>query len=132
MVMKRMFLMSTAFLAMLASAQVVEDFKPASTNQEGQEYPMVNSQRMVRARISAPDANSVKLDIGGVKYDLVKDAEGKFELKIGEGIAGMVASTGEYYFVEDIETDVRFLRPNLAEKYADTKIGESELLVITE
>ena len=76
MVIRRLFLMSTAFLAVLASAQVVEDFKPASTNQEGQEYPMVNSQRMVRARISAPNATSVKLDIGGVKYDLVKDAEG--------------------------------------------------------
>ena len=74
--MKRVFLMMTAFAAVVCSAQVVEDFKPASTNQEGQEYPMVNSQRMVRARISAPDAKSVKLDIGGVKYDLVKDAEG--------------------------------------------------------
>ena len=74
--MKRMFLLSAAFVAAMASAQVVEDFKPASTNQEGHEYPMVNSQRMVRAQISAPEANSVKLDIGGVKYDLVKDANG--------------------------------------------------------
>ena len=74
--MKRKILMMAAFMAVTASAQVVEDFKPASTNQEGREYPMVNSQRMVRARISAPEANSVKLDIGGVKYDLVKDSEG--------------------------------------------------------
>ena len=74
--MKRMFLMTAALVAMMANAQVAEDFKPASTNQEGHEYPMVNSQRMVRAQISAPDAKSVKLDIGGVKYDLVKDAEG--------------------------------------------------------
>ena len=74
--MKRVFLMTAAFFAMMANAQVVEDFKPATTNQEGKEYPMVNSQRMVRAQISAPDAKSVKLDIGGVKYDLVKNAEG--------------------------------------------------------
>jgi enterochelin esterase family protein len=74
--MKRMFLMTAAFFAVMASAQVVEDFKPASTNQEGHQYPMVNSQRMVRAQISAPEAKSVKLDIGGVKYDLVKNAEG--------------------------------------------------------
>ena len=74
--MKRAFLMITAFAAVMCNAQVTEDFKPASTNQEGQDYPMVNSQRMVRARISAPDAKSVKLDIGGTKYDLVKDAEG--------------------------------------------------------
>ncbi|SHK99639.1 enterochelin esterase [Xylanibacter ruminicola] len=65
-----------AFVAVSASAQVTEDFKPASTNQEGKQYPMVNSQRMVRAQISAPEANSVKLDIGGVKYEMKKDANG--------------------------------------------------------
>ena len=74
--MKRLFLMAAAFGTMVASAQVTEDFKPASTNQEGHDYPMVNSQRMVRAQISAPEATSVKLDIGGVKYDMVKDANG--------------------------------------------------------
>ena len=74
--MKRVFLMITAFVAVMCNAQVTEDFKPASTNQEGQDYPMVNSQRMVRARITAPDAKIVKLDIGGVKYDLKKDADG--------------------------------------------------------
>ena len=68
--------MAAVLVAVASNAQVTEDFKPATTNQEGSEYPMVNSQRMVRARISAPDAKSVKLDIGGVKYDLVKDAEG--------------------------------------------------------
>jgi enterochelin esterase family protein len=74
--MKRSFLLMTAFTAVMASAQVTEDFKPATTNQEGKQYPMVNSQRMVRAQISAPQATSVKLDIGGVKYDMVKNAEG--------------------------------------------------------
>jgi len=74
--MKKMFMMMAAFVAVTASAQVTEDFKPASTNQEGKEYPMVNSQRMVRAQISAPEANSVKLDIGGVKYEMKKDANG--------------------------------------------------------
>ena len=68
--------MAAALVAVAASAQVTEDFKPASTNQEGHDYPLVNSQRMVRAQISAPDANSVKLDIGGVKYDMVKNADG--------------------------------------------------------
>ena len=62
--------------AVAASAQTVEDFQPASTNQPGHQYPMVNSQRMVRAQISAPNATSVKLDIGGVKYEMVKDDKG--------------------------------------------------------
>jgi enterochelin esterase-like enzyme len=40
------------------------------------EYPQVNSEGRVRAQILAPDANYVQLDIGGVKYDLVKDENG--------------------------------------------------------
>ncbi|MBR5687912.1 MAG: esterase [Prevotella sp.] len=74
--MKHFFILVAVVTAVTASAQVVEDFKPATTNQEGHQYPMVNSQRMVRAQISAPEANSVKLDIGGVKYDMVKNSEG--------------------------------------------------------
>ena len=74
--MKKSLLLMAAFVAVVANAQVTEDFKPASTNQEGKQYPMVNSQRMVRAQISAPEANSVKLDIGGVKYEMKKDANG--------------------------------------------------------
>jgi len=39
----------------------VEDFKPASTNQRDSEFPHVNSERRVRARIVAPQAQSVML-----------------------------------------------------------------------
>lgn len=74
--MRKLFLLAAVLVSASASAQVTEDFKPASTNQEGKQYPMVNSQRMVRAQISAPEANSVKLDIGGVKYDMKKDDNG--------------------------------------------------------
>jgi enterochelin esterase-like enzyme len=55
---------------------VKEDFKPATTNQPGKEYPMVNSEGRVRAQISAPDAHKVQLDISAVKYDLTKDENG--------------------------------------------------------
>ena len=55
---------------------VVEDFKPASTNQPGKEYPQVNSEGRVRASISAPEAHKVQLDISAVKYDLTKDKNG--------------------------------------------------------
>lgn len=37
----------------------IEDFKPASTNQLGQEYPQVNSQGCIRFKIFAPQAKSV-------------------------------------------------------------------------
>lgn len=59
-----------------ADAQVKEDFKPASTNQGGKEYPMVNSERIIRAQVTAPDATRVQFDISGVKYDLKKDENG--------------------------------------------------------
>jgi enterochelin esterase family protein len=55
---------------------VVEDFKPASTNQAGSEYPQVNSEGRVRVRIKAPEANNVQLNIDGVKYPLTKGADG--------------------------------------------------------
>ena len=75
--MKKIIITLLALSAALSlSAQMREDFKPATTNQPGHQYPMVNSQRMVRAQISAPNAKSVKLDIGGVKYDMVNDGTG--------------------------------------------------------
>lgn len=54
----------------------LEDFKPSSVNQQGKQFPQVNSERCVRASISAPEAHKVQLDIGGVKYDMVKDDKG--------------------------------------------------------
>ena len=54
----------------------VNDFKPASSNQPGKQYPQVNSEGRVRARLEAPDAQSVLLDIGAVRYPLTKGADG--------------------------------------------------------
>ena len=56
--------------------QVKEDFKPSSVNQLEKQFPQVNSQRRVRASIAAPNATKVQLDLGGVKYDMVKDGNG--------------------------------------------------------
>lgn len=53
-----------------------DDFRPAPTNQPGREYPKVNSQGQVMASIAAPQAQSVLLDIGGVKYPMTKDDQG--------------------------------------------------------
>jgi len=61
---------------LFAQSPVKEDFKPAVTNQNGKEYPMVNSEGRVRAGIMAPDAKKVQLDISAVKYDLKKDEKG--------------------------------------------------------
>jgi len=53
-----------------------EDFTPSTLNQPGKQYPRVNTEGRVRASISAPQALKVQLDIGGVKYDLIKDDKG--------------------------------------------------------
>ena len=90
--MKKIILSLMAFSCLTASAQfgaprenpkvpsvtenVTEDFKPASTNQDNKQYPMVNSQRMVRAQIKAPDATFVGLDIAGKIYIMTKDENG--------------------------------------------------------
>lgn len=66
------------FGAISANAQVKEDFVPSPNNQSGKQYPMVNSERRVRVKINAPDAKSVKLDIGSKKYDLVKGEDGQW------------------------------------------------------
>ena len=85
--MKRIVFFVMMLAAVTASAQqrnnvvpsfagAVEDFKPNLTNQIGRQYPMVNSQGAVRAQLRAPQASSVQLDIGGRRYEMVKDENG--------------------------------------------------------
>jgi enterochelin esterase family protein len=66
-----------AFPAMAQTNQpAAEDFKPSALNQPGKQYPQVNSERRVRVRVVAPQAQSVMLDIGAVKYPLTKGEDG--------------------------------------------------------
>jgi enterochelin esterase-like enzyme len=68
------FLVATATLCLAspqAAAQaqteapaIVEDFKPSSLNQPGQEYPQVNSQGFARFRVVAPEADKVRASLG--------------------------------------------------------------------
>jgi enterochelin esterase-like enzyme len=51
-------------LAQTNQATIIEDFKPSSVNQPGQEYPKVNSQGYVRFRIVAPQAQSIVVSLG--------------------------------------------------------------------
>ena len=67
---------NSLYLAQVDQPTIKEDFKPSPTNQPGREYPQVNSEGRVRASISAPEAHKVQLDIGGVKYDMIKDEKG--------------------------------------------------------
>ncbi|MGO8676745.1 MAG: alpha/beta hydrolase-fold protein [Limisphaerales bacterium] len=75
-------ILSLALLASLpALAQTnqpaVEDFKPSSLNQPNKQYPQVNSERRVRARVVAPQAQSVTLEfLGSTRVPLTKGEEG--------------------------------------------------------
>jgi enterochelin esterase-like enzyme len=51
-------------LAQTTQPAIVEDFKPSTLNQPGQEYPQVNSQGYARFRIMAPQAQSVVVSLG--------------------------------------------------------------------
>ena len=43
---------------------VKEDFRPSTKNQPGQQFPMVNSQGIVRFRVEIPDAQAVSVSLG--------------------------------------------------------------------
>lgn len=72
--------------------EIKEDFKPASTNQMGRDYPQVNSEGRVRARIAAPQALKVQLDISGVKYDMTKGEDG-----VWTGVSDPLDEGNHYY-----------------------------------
>jgi enterochelin esterase-like enzyme len=55
-----------------------DDWRPSVCNQQGKPFPQVNSERRVRARVSAPRAQNVQLDIGGKKYPLTKGDDGSW------------------------------------------------------
>lgn len=59
-----------------AQSNAKEDFVFSFTNQPGKNYPQVNSEGRVRASLSAPNAHKVQLDIGGVRYGMIKDENG--------------------------------------------------------
>ena len=61
----------------VCSAQESGDFKPATTNVWGAEYPRVDSTGRVQVRLKAPEATKVRLNFwSGPKVDMEKQADG--------------------------------------------------------
>ena len=69
-------LMAGNCVAPAQTNQPADDWKPATSNMPGQQYPQVNSEGRVRARIRAPQARSVQLDISGKKFPMTMDTNG--------------------------------------------------------
>ncbi|MDR1940699.1 MAG: GAF domain-containing protein [Endomicrobium sp.] len=74
------------------------------------------------------DKNDNELYIAAAR-GLPKDVILAVRIKIGEGVSGKVAQTGKPIFVEDIESDIRFLRPNSADRYKSKSFVSVPLLV---
>ena len=83
-------------LAQTDQPTITEDFKPSTLNQPGQEYPQVNSQGYARFRIVVPDAQSVRVSLGGRE-------RGGFSLDKGEdgvwtGVTQKPLDEGFHYY----------------------------------
>jgi len=59
-----MILSGSLCLAQTNQPMIIDDFKPSTLNQPGQEYPQVNSQGYARFSIVAPQAQSVVVSLG--------------------------------------------------------------------
>ena len=69
-------LMAGNCIALAQTDPPADDWKPSPSNMAGQEFPQVNSEGRVRARLPAAQAQSVQLNISGVKFPMTKDANG--------------------------------------------------------
>lgn len=78
------------------SETIVDDFKPSVLNQPGKEYPQVNSQRYARFRVEAPNAQSVKVGLGGRErggFELTKGDDG-----VWTGVTQKALDEGFHYY----------------------------------
>ena len=98
---------------------VLDDFKPSSLNQPGQQYPQVNSQNYARFRISAPDAQRVvvSLGLGGASggTPLTKDANG-----VWVGMTAGPMEEGFHYYHLSIDGGT-FNDPGTGNYYGSTR-----------
>lgn len=97
---------------------VLDDFKPSSVNQPGQQYPQVNSQRYARFRIAAPQAQSVRVSLGGRE-------RGGFALTKGEdgvwiGVTEKSLDEGFHYYNLTVDGG-RFNDPGALNFYGSTR-----------
>nr|WP_298728578.1 alpha/beta hydrolase-fold protein [uncultured Steroidobacter sp.] len=75
--MKWMAAIVCALAANICWAQAGGDFRPASTNVWGAQYPRVDDAGRVQVRVRAPDATKVKLNFwNGPKVDMEKQSDG--------------------------------------------------------
>jgi enterochelin esterase-like enzyme len=71
-------------------AQGSADFRPATTNVWGADYPRVDSKGAVQVRVKAPDATTVKLNFwSGPKVDMTKQPDGYWSVTTAPLVPGL-------------------------------------------
>jgi enterochelin esterase-like enzyme len=83
-----------ALLVLLMSgacwAQAADDFRPATTNVWGAEYPRVDGMGRVQIRVKAPEATHVKLNFwSGPKVDMEKQPDGFWTVTTAPLVPGL-------------------------------------------
>jgi enterochelin esterase-like enzyme len=118
-VMVLLFIWSGVGFAQNNQPSIIEDFKPSTVNQPGQEYPKVNSQGYARFQIFAPEAKSVvvSLGLGGAKggTSLVKDQDGFWR-----GTTAGIMDEGFHYYHLTIDGGL-FNDPGALNFYGSTR-----------
>ena len=108
-----------AGISQTSQVSIVEDFKPSSVNQPGQEYPQVNSQGYARFQILAPEAKSVvvSLGLGGAKGGtaLTKSEDGYWR-----GTTANIMDEGFHYYHVTVDGGV-FNDPGALNFYGSTR-----------
>ena len=106
-------------LAQTNHPEIIEDFKPSTLNQPGQQYPQVNSQGYARFRVVAPQAQSVvvSLGLGGIKggTPLTKTEDGSWM-----GTTAGTMDEGFHYYHITIDGGV-FNDPGALNFYGSTR-----------
>ena len=92
--------MLSAFFCSQAAAQPFQresfpdgSFSPVTNINRGS-YPRVLSDNSVMFRVNAPQAQQVQIDLGGVKYDMVKSEDGAWKVTTKPQVPGF-----HYYFL---------------------------------
>src|SRR5208283_406030 len=72
----KLMLMISILACTFSLGLAADDSSPATSNVPGAEYPRIHDDLRATFRLKAPDATSVKVDVGGTTYDLVKGDDG--------------------------------------------------------
>jgi enterochelin esterase-like enzyme len=84
------FAVLVVLLSSVCGAEESGDFRPATTNVWGAEYPRVDSTGRVQIRIKAPDATQVKLNFwSGPKVEMAKQPDGFWTVTTAPLVPGL-------------------------------------------